>query len=119
MQPIVSIVDQGLSFLLTPKAGSDGSVTLAFEVKASSIGKVSYANLPIKASISAGPQFTVQVPATEQYAVSSSVKLSAGESVVVAIPRVFDHEPGADAETTVIVALTPRILDKQELIESE
>lgn len=119
MQPVVSIVDEGLSFLLTPRVESDGSVTLAFEVNASSIGKVSYANLPIKASSSAGPQFTVQVPSTEQYAVGSSVKLSAGESVVVAIPRVFDNEPGADAETTVIVALTPRVLDKQGPIEKE
>jgi beta-lactamase regulating signal transducer with metallopeptidase domain len=114
MQPVVSIVDEGLSFLLTPKAGDDGSVVLAFEVKASSIGKVSYANLPIKATFTAVPQFTVQVPATEQYAVSSSVKLSAGESVVVAIPRVFDNQPGADAETTVIVALTPRIINTEE-----
>ncbi len=111
LQPVISIVDEGLSFLLTPKAGDDDSVTLAFEVKASSIGKVSYANLPIRASMNTEPQFTVQVPATEQYTVSSSVKLSAGESVVVAIPRVFDNEPGADSETTVIVALTPRILD--------
>ena len=50
-------------------------------------------------------------PAMEQYEVSSSVKLEAGESIVVAIPRVFSNEPGADAETTVIVALTPRILE--------
>jgi beta-lactamase regulating signal transducer with metallopeptidase domain len=114
MQPVVSIVGEGLSFLLTPRSGDDNSVTLAFEVRASSIGKVSYANLPIKASVSAEPQFTVQVPATEQYAVSSSVKLSAGESVVVAIPRVFDNKPGADAETTVIVALTPRIINPEE-----
>lgn len=113
LQPVISIVDEGLSFLLTLKAGNDNSVTLAFEVKASSIGKVSYANLPIRASNSAEPQFTVQVPATEQYTVSSSVKLSAGESVVVAIPRVFDNEPGADTETTVIVALTPKILNTQ------
>ena len=111
LQPVISIVDEGLSFLLTPKAGNDNSVTLAFEVRASSIGKVSYANLPIRASNTTEPQFTVQVPATEQYTVSSSVQLSAGESVVVAIPRVFDNEPGADAETTVIVSLTPRIVD--------
>ncbi len=34
---------------------------------------------------------------------------------VVDIPRVFDNKPGADAETTMIVALTPRIIDMQEL----
>jgi len=50
------------------------------------------------------------VPATEQYEVSSSVKLAAGESIVVAIPRVFSNELGADAETTTIVALTPRTI---------
>lgn len=114
MQPVVSVFDEGLSFLLTPKAGDDGSVVLAFEVKASSIGKVSYANLPIKASVAAEPQFTVQVPATEQYAVSASVKLLAGESVVVAIPRVFDNKPGADAETTIVVALTPKVINLKQ-----
>jgi beta-lactamase regulating signal transducer with metallopeptidase domain len=111
MQPVVSLVDEGLSFFLTPKAGDDNSVTLSFKVKASSIGKVSFANLPIRTSNNAKAPFTVQVPATEQYEVSSSVKLAAGESVVVAIPRVFNDEPGADAETTMIVALTPRIID--------
>jgi beta-lactamase regulating signal transducer with metallopeptidase domain len=114
MQPVISVVDEGLSFELTPKAGDDNSITLAFKVKTSSIGKVSYANLPIKASNSAEPNFTVQVPATEQYEVSSSVNLAVGESVVVAIPRVYSNEPGADTETTMIVALTPRILDKRE-----
>ncbi|MHB1030511.1 MAG: M56 family metallopeptidase [Pirellulaceae bacterium] len=114
LQPVVSIVDEGLSFVLTPKAGDDDSVSLAFEVRASSIGKVSYANLPIRTSENAAPQFTVQVPATEQYEVSSSVKLAAGESIVVAIPRVFSLEPGADAETTMIVTLTPRVIATQE-----
>jgi len=55
-------------------------------------------------------QSPAQVPATEQYQVSSTVNLAAGESIVVAIPRVFSDEPGADAETTTIVALTPRII---------
>ncbi len=40
--------------------------------------------------------------------------LAAGESIVVAMPRVFSNEPGADAETTTIVALTPRIIVMQE-----
>ena len=114
MQPVVSIVDEGLSFVLTPKAGDDDSVTLAFKVKTSSIGKVSYANLPIRTSNKAEPQFTVQVPATEQYEVSASVKLAKGESIVLAILRVFSNEPGADAETTMIVALTPRSMGMQE-----
>lgn len=115
MQPVVSVVNEGLSFILTPKAGDDDSVTLAFKVTASNIGKVSFANLPIRTMNNAEPLFTVQVPAREQYEVGASVKLAVGESVVVAIPRVFDNKPGADAETTMIVALTPRIIDRQEL----
>lgn len=111
MQPVVSIVDEGLSFELTPNAGDDRNITLDFKVKTSSIGKVSYANLPLKAANSDGTGFTVQVPATEQYEVSSTAKLAPGESVVVAIPRVYNNEPGADTETTMIVALTPRIID--------
>ncbi len=114
MQPVFSIVDEGLSFVFAPRVGDDDSVSLAFEVKASSVGKVSYANLPIKSSNNADPQFTVQVPAMEHYEVSSSVKLAAGESIVVAIPRVFSNEPGADGESTMIVALTPRIIASQE-----
>lgn len=114
MQPVFSIVDEGLSFVFAPRVGDDDSVSLAFEVKASSVGKVSYANLPIRSSNNADPQFTVQVPAMEHYEVSSSVKLAAGESIVVAIPRVFSNEPGADSETTMIVALTPRIIASQE-----
>jgi beta-lactamase regulating signal transducer with metallopeptidase domain len=119
MQPIVSVVDEGLSFVLTPKAGDDDSITLDFKVKATSIGKVSYANLPIRTSKNAQPQFTVQVPATEQYEVSSSVTLAAGESVVVAIPRVFDNKPGADAATTLIVTLTPRLLIPESHVTTE
>ena len=115
MQPVVSVVEEGLSLVLTPKVGDGDSVTLGFKVKSSSIGKVSFANLPIGTSNDSRSGFTVQVPAIEQYEVSSSVKLAAGESIVVAIPRVFDNKPGADAETTMIVALTPRIIDMQEL----
>jgi hypothetical protein len=111
MQPVISIVDEGLSLVLTPKASDDSSISLDFKVKASSIGKVSYANLPIGNSNNVNSGFSVQVPATEQYEVSSSAKLAAGESIVVAIPRLFENEPGADAETTLIVALTPRIID--------
>ncbi len=111
MQPVISVVEEGLNFVLTPKAGDGDSFTLDFKVKSSSIGKVSFANLPFRTSDNAEPQFTVQVPATEQYEVSASVKLAAGESIVVAIPRVFDNKLGADADTTMIVAFTPRIID--------
>ncbi len=113
MLPVVSFVDEGLSLILTPKVGEKDSVTLGFKVIASSIGKVSYANLPIKAANNSEPQFTVQVPSTEQYEISSSVTLAAGESVAVAIPRVFDNKPGADAETTMIVVLTPKVIPMQ------
>ena len=118
MQPVISMVDEGLSFVLMPRTDDDGGVTLAFEVKATGIGKVSYANLPIRTPNGAEPQFTVQVPATKQYEVSSSVKLAVGESIVVAVPRVFDLEPGADAETTTIVTLTPRVLATQEVSDA-
>ncbi len=37
MQPVVSVVAEGLSFVLTPKAGDDDCVTLAFKVMASNI----------------------------------------------------------------------------------
>lgn len=111
MQPVISIVNEGLSLVLTPNASDDSSISLDFKVKASSIGKVSYANLPIGNSNNVNSGFSVQVPATEQYEVSSSAKLATGESIVVAIPRLFENEPGADAETTLIVALTPRIID--------
>ncbi|XZE45250.1 M56 family metallopeptidase [Pirellulaceae bacterium SH467] len=114
MQPVVSIVNEGLRFVLNPVAGEDDSVNLAFKVMVSSIGKVSFANLPIRTSNNDEPLFTVQVPAREQYEVGSDVKLAAGESIVVAIPRVFDNKPGADAETTMLVALTPRIIDMRE-----
>lgn len=114
MEPVVSILDEGLSFVLTPRTSDDGSVNLAFKLKAFRIGKVSYANLPIGASNYPETGVTMQVPATEQYEASSLAKLSAGESIVVAIPRVFDNQPGADSETTMIVALTPRIIDIQE-----
>ncbi len=114
LQPVVSILDEGLKFVFTPTVGDDDSVTLAFEVSASSIGKVSYANLPIRTSDQAESQITVQVPATTCFEVSSAVKLAAGESIVVAIPRVFNLEPGADADTTTIVTLTPRIISPQD-----
>lgn len=119
IQPIVSIANEGLTFVLTPKSSEDDSITLDFEVKVSSVGKVSYANLPIKSATEVTPQLTVQVPAIEQYEVSSSAKLAAGESIVVAIPRVFDNAPGADAETTIIVALTPRVVEQEQRVESE
>ncbi|MCA9191007.1 MAG: M48 family metalloprotease [Planctomycetales bacterium] len=114
LQPVVSVVDEGLRFVLSPRVGDADRVTLTFEVVASNIEKVSYANLPFMTDNSAAPQFTVQVPVIERYEVSSTVKLSAGESIVVAIPRTFNLEPGADAETTMIVALTPRIIADQE-----
>lgn len=110
IQPVVSVVDEGLRFRLTPRMGEGDSITLDFEVTASNIGKVSYANLPLRTSRQAEPKFTVQVPAMEQYEVSASVKLAAGESIVMAIPRVFTDESGSDAATTMIVVWTPRAM---------
>jgi len=56
-------------------------------------------------------------PTTAVYSISSSVKLAVGESVVVAIPRVFNLETGADSETTVLVALTPRVYTSHDIAE--
>ena len=112
MQPVHSIIDEGLSFDLKSKSSDDGSITMGFNVRVSGIGKVSYANLPIiRSGNSEKEGYTVQVPATEQYEISSTVKLAAGESVVLAIPRVFDNEPGAEDQRTVIVSLTPRLIE--------
>jgi beta-lactamase regulating signal transducer with metallopeptidase domain len=115
LQPVVSFVEEGLKFVLTPRVGDNGSVTLAFEVIASNIGKVSYANLPMRFPGGADPHLTVQVPATEQFSVGSTVKLKAGESVVVAIPRVFSLELGSEANKTTLVTLTPRAISTQEI----
>lgn len=112
MQPVHSIVEEGLSFFIKSKSNDDGGITMEFKVKVSGIGKVSYANLPIiRSGNSEKEGYTVQVPATEQYEISSTVKLAAGESVVLAIPRVFDNEPGAEDKRTVIVSLTPRLIE--------
>jgi beta-lactamase regulating signal transducer with metallopeptidase domain len=112
MQPVHSIVEEGLSFFIKSKSSDDGGITMEFKVKVSGIGKVSYANLPIiRSGNSEKEGYTVQVPATEQYEISSTVKLAAGESVVLAIPRVFDNEPGAEDKRTVIVSLTPRLIE--------
>ncbi|MCU0713314.1 MAG: M56 family metallopeptidase, partial [Pirellula sp.] len=112
MEPVLSIVEEGLSFFIKSKSSDDGSITMDFKVRVSGIGKVSYANLPIiRSGNSEKEGYTVQVPATEQYEISSKVKLAAGESVVLAIPRVFDNEPGAEDKQTVIVSLTPRMVE--------
>jgi beta-lactamase regulating signal transducer with metallopeptidase domain len=110
MEPVLSIVEEGLSFFIKSKSSDDGGITMDFKLRVSGIGKVSYANLPIiRSGNSEKEGYTVQVPATEQYEVSATVKLAAGESVVLAIPRVFDNEPGAEDRQTVIVSLTPRM----------
>ena len=114
MQPVISIVEEGLSFVIKSKSSDDDSITLDFNMKVSSIGKVSYANLPIRSSSSEKEGITVQVPATEQYELSSTVKLAVGESVLLAIPHVFDNEPGAEDGKTVLVSLTPRIVTLKE-----
>lgn len=111
LEPIVSVVDEGLNLVLTLTTAEDGNIDCDFKVKATCISKVSYANLPIRLSSNSDPQVTVQVPATEQYEVSFSAKLSSGESIVLAIPQVFDNKPGVDDTKTMIVALTPRILE--------
>ena len=42
------------------------------------------------------------------------VKLAAGESVVLVIPRVLDNDASANDEAMVIVSLTPRIVVQSE-----
>lgn len=117
LQPVVSVVAEGLKVVLTPKLSGDRCLNLSFEVSASNIGKVSYANLPIRLPNQTAPKFTVEVPTTAVYTISASVKLAVGESVIVAIPRVFNLEAGADSETTVLVALTPRVYTPQDIAE--
>lgn len=112
LQPVISLIDEGLKLTFTPEVRDDGGLKLTFDVKATSIGKVSYANLPIRLPHESEPRFTVQVPSTEQFAISSTVDLKANESVVVAIPHVFNLEPGADTDTTILVTLTPRVIER-------
>ncbi len=111
LQPVISTIDEGLKMMLVPSVDSDNHVTLEFEVTATNISKVSYANLPIRLPEQAEPRFTVQVPATERYSVSSKVRLVPGETVVVAIPQVYNLEPGADSSRTLLVSLTPEVVD--------
>lgn len=112
LQPVISTIDEGLKLTFTPDVREDDGLKLTFELKATSIGKVSYANLPIRLPHESEPRFTVQVPSTEQFAISSSVDLKANESIVVAIPHVFNLEPGADTDTTILVTLTPRLIER-------
>jgi beta-lactamase regulating signal transducer with metallopeptidase domain len=111
VQPIVSILDEGIKLTLTPLTSDQNSVRLSFEMQTETVDQVAFANLPIRSGDQKKTRVTVQVPETQKYELRSTVNLAEGESVILAIPRVFRLEPGADSETTMIVALTPRRIE--------
>jgi beta-lactamase regulating signal transducer with metallopeptidase domain len=122
LEPVVTVLDEGLKVVLTPRTEGDNAINFDFTVSASKIEKVSYANLPLRNSGQDSPHVTVEVPATERSNISARVKLNAGESVVVAIPKVFAIEQGAvstesssNADKMTLVLLTPRIISVAEL----
>ena len=122
LKPVLTVLDEGLKLVLTPRTEGDNSINFDFAVSASKIEKVSYANLPIPSPDKNASPITVEVPALEQSNISGRVKLNAGESVVVAFPKVFaieqgivSPEAGDNADKMTLVVMTPIILSSEEI----
>lgn len=114
LRGVVSLLDDGLQLTVTPRADDEDGVNLEFDVDFSSIRDVAYANLPVQLPSQQATHVTVQVPAVEHSGASSTVHLVSGESIVIALPRTFSLEPGADSETLTLVTLTPKILAREK-----
>jgi hypothetical protein len=110
LEPVVSVIDEGLRVIVTPLSNGEDTLSLRFEVRVSKIENVSYANLPMRLPNRPEPHVTIEVPALVTSEVSSAVQLKEGETVIVAIPNLFNLESARGTDATLLVALTPRFL---------
>lgn len=111
LEPVVEVLDEGLKVLLRPVATEDGAVALTLQLQMSQIGNVAFANLPYRDPLPPHPHVTVQVPSVSTTSVQADVQLSAGETLLIAAPQVFDTTSPAQSSVTLFYAFTPRILD--------
>ncbi len=109
LRPVVEVLDNGVKIQLVPVVGDDETIELSFDVNVSQIGDVAAAALQYRS----GEQRTnvkVDVPTVAKTRISSRVRLSPSESVVIAVPQAA-AEGSADAPTTAMFyAFRPQLM---------
>lgn len=112
LQPVVEVLDAGWKVKLQPAVAADESLQLDFELTVSQLGETRFANLPFRQSHGSPFHVTVQAPSVTTTSLSASVQLPLDESVLIALPELFDAADPQASHMAVFYALTPRLLDE-------
>lgn len=110
-KPVIDIVKEGLKVELQPVVAANGSTALSLKLEVSEIASVALANLPHRNADQPDRPLTVQVPHVDRTTVETTVALPATESVLIAIPQLFDEEHPDASTTSDFYVITPRVLD--------
>ena len=110
LQPVIDVVECGLSIMVQPVVQPRNELELTFELRTSQIDAVEMANLPIRYPDQPKTNVTVQVPLVAEKTIGGSVSLTTKQSILIAAPRRFESEDPVDAASAVYYVLTPRII---------
>lgn len=113
-QPLIEVLDEGLRVIVQPAIVQDGTVALTFDLRKTTIDEVRMANLPYGMATPSHRGVTVQVPNMATTSVQSKVSLAVNESVLIAMPDLFDDDEDSErSNSAMFYALTPRLIEPE------
>ena len=119
MEPVVEMVGEGTQIELMTDVTEKMDIELQAIVNLSQIQKVELANLPFASPDNPERNVTVQVPSVNRTLIRSSVRLSRGQSLLIAVPQVFsaDGDNKNDSPAATLIMLTPRIIPYETVVK--
>lgn len=112
MEPVVELVSDGTSIELIADVTETMDIELQAVVTLSQTQQVELANLPFASRDNPEANVTVQVPSVNRMLIRSNVRLSDGESLLIAVPQAFSADEANTnfSPATTLIMLTPRII---------
>lgn len=112
MEPVVEMVGEGIQIEIIADVTEKMEVELQAVVNLSQIQKVELANLPFASAENPKASVTVQVPSVNRTVIRSNVRLSDGQSLLIAVPQAFSADESARNNPSVatLILLTTRII---------
>ena len=112
MEPVVELVSDGTQIELIVDVTETMDIELQAVVTLSQTQKVELANLPFASRDNPKANVTVQVPSVNRMLIRSNVRLSDGESLLIAVPQAFSADEANTnfSPAATLIMLTPRII---------
>ncbi len=116
-QPIIQTVSEGWCLHLHSEVTEDKGVDLQCVITESKLLDVEFAHLPYSSKDDLNPDVTVQVPNVRRKSLKSSVRLAAGESLLIASPVTFKRDAPEQESMARFYLVTPTLISEREVLD--